>query len=42
MLFKKYQVDSFEKLKVLILGKLQERKATFGRGYVLVLWYLTC
>ena len=39
---KKYQVDSFGELKVLILGKLQDRKAIFGKGYVLMLRYLTC
>lgn len=42
LLKKKYQVDSFGELKVLILGKLQDRKAIFGMGYVLMLWYLTC
>lgn len=39
---KSIRLTALGELKVLIVGKLQDTKAIFGRGYVLMLWYLTC
>lgn len=40
MLFKKYQADSFEKLKVPQFRKLYKERPHLGGAYVLVFWYL--